>query len=93
MQIVIERAAFSFSDHQAKKKLRESFRSIEDLKKDYEAMNLHVETDLEVMTKLIQTYNSTESTLEDKTLALRDLEYYVHQVGIWVDDERIYLIK
>ncbi|XP_013930088.1 PREDICTED: nucleotide exchange factor SIL1-like [Thamnophis sirtalis] len=39
-----------------------------------------METDLEIMLKLINKFNNSASTLEEKITALSDLEYYVHQV-------------
>ncbi|NXJ67219.1 SIL1 factor, partial [Rostratula benghalensis] len=60
--------------------VRKKFRSIEQLKEEFEKLNMKVETDYEIMVKLISKFNSSASTLDEKAAALYDLEYYVHQV-------------
>ncbi|KAG8124368.1 hypothetical protein E2320_019660 [Naja naja] len=60
--------------------IRRRFRPIEKLKEEFRELNLQLETDLEIMLKLINKFNSSASTLEEKITALSDLEYYVHQV-------------
>ncbi|XP_032069855.1 nucleotide exchange factor SIL1 [Thamnophis elegans] len=60
--------------------IRRRFRSIEKLKEEFRELNLQMETDLEIMLKLINKFNNSASTLEEKITALSDLEYYVHQV-------------
>ncbi|KAH0621913.1 hypothetical protein JD844_023657 [Phrynosoma platyrhinos] len=60
--------------------VRQRFRPIEKLKEEFRELNLQLETDSEIMFKLINTFNSSASTLEEKIRALYDLEYYVHQV-------------
>ncbi|NP_001096338.1 nucleotide exchange factor SIL1 [Xenopus tropicalis] len=59
--------------------IKQRFRPIEDLKKAFDDLNINVETDIEIMTKIINKFNSSSSTVE-KVSALYDLEYYVHQV-------------
>uniref|UniRef100_A0A8C3EBX2 Nucleotide exchange factor SIL1 n=1 Tax=Corvus moneduloides TaxID=1196302 RepID=A0A8C3EBX2_CORMO len=56
------------------------FRPIEQLKEEFEKLNMKMETDYEIMVKLISKLNSSASTLDEKVAALYDLEYYVHQV-------------
>ncbi|NXE68234.1 SIL1 factor, partial [Calcarius ornatus] len=56
------------------------FRPIEQLKEEFEKLNMKIETDYEIMVKLISKFNSSASTLDEKVAALYDLEYYVHQV-------------
>jgi nucleotide exchange factor SIL1 len=55
-----------------------SFRSYETLKKDFEALNLTVKTDLELVRELL---NRFKSGVDDQKLLniLTDLEYLVHQ--------------
>ncbi|XP_032885821.1 nucleotide exchange factor SIL1 isoform X2 [Amblyraja radiata] len=65
-------------DHQ--EKVMKRFRPINELKKDLEAMNIRIETDMEIIDKLVGKFNSTSATLKQKIGALYDLEYYVHQV-------------
>ncbi|XP_069755275.1 nucleotide exchange factor SIL1 isoform X2 [Narcine bancroftii] len=65
-------------EHQ--EKVRKTFRPINELMKDFEAMNVMMETDMEIINKLVGKFNSSSATLEEKIGALYDLEYYVHQV-------------
>ncbi|KAF7239838.1 Nucleotide exchange factor SIL1, partial [Varanus komodoensis] len=60
--------------------VKKRFRPIEKLKEEFREINLQLETDFEIMFKLINKFNSSASTLEEKITALYDLEYYVHQV-------------
>ncbi|XP_075020159.1 nucleotide exchange factor SIL1 [Calonectris borealis] len=60
--------------------VRKKFRPIEQLKEEFEKLNVKMETDYEIMLKLIAKFNSSASTLDEKVAALYDLEYYVHQV-------------
>ncbi|NXF85168.1 SIL1 factor, partial [Eubucco bourcierii] len=60
--------------------VRKKFRPIEQLKEEFEKLNVKMETDYEIMVQLISKFNSSASTLADKVAALYDLEYYVHQV-------------
>ncbi|XP_062981336.1 nucleotide exchange factor SIL1 [Elgaria multicarinata webbii] len=60
--------------------VRKRFRPIEKLKEEFRELNLQLETDFDIMFKLISKLNSSASTLEEKIAALYDLEYYVHQV-------------
>ncbi|KAM7004210.1 nucleotide exchange factor SIL1-like [Passerculus sandwichensis] len=62
------------------KEARKKFRPIEQLKEEFEKLNMKIETDYEIMVKLISKFNSSASTLDEKVAALYDLEYYVHQV-------------
>ncbi|NXX63635.1 SIL1 factor, partial [Scopus umbretta] len=60
--------------------VRKKFRPIEQLKEEFEKLNMKMEADYEIMVKLISKFNSSASTLDEKVAALYDLEYYVHQV-------------
>ncbi|KAM3658070.1 nucleotide exchange factor SIL1-like [Ammospiza maritima maritima] len=60
--------------------VRKKFQPIEQLKEEFEKLNMKIETDYEIMVKLISKFNSSASTLDEKVVALSDLEYYVHQV-------------
>ncbi|KAM4678314.1 nucleotide exchange factor SIL1 [Discoglossus pictus] len=62
------------------KDIKQKFRPIEDLKKAFSDLNIRVETDFEIMTRIINTFNNSISTTAEKVNALYDLEYYVHQV-------------
>uniref|UniRef100_UPI00398EC62D nucleotide exchange factor SIL1 isoform X3 n=1 Tax=Pristiophorus japonicus TaxID=55135 RepID=UPI00398EC62D len=61
-------------------KVHETFRPIKELMEDFEAMNVMMETDMEIINKLVIKFNSSSATLDEKIVALYDLEYYVHQV-------------
>lgn len=60
--------------------MKAQFRPIEELKKDMEALDMLVETDVQVMRKLLNQFNNTNSTTDEKVRALFELEYLVHQV-------------
>ncbi|XP_052430621.1 nucleotide exchange factor SIL1 isoform X2 [Carassius gibelio] len=60
--------------------VKAQFRPIEELKKDMEELDMLVETDVQVMRRLLNQFNNTNSTTEEKIRALLDLEYLVHQV-------------
>lgn len=53
---------------------------MDELKKDMEALDMLVETDIQVMRRLLDQFNNTNSTTEERVAALLDLEYLVHQV-------------
>ncbi|KAG8449455.1 hypothetical protein GDO86_016199 [Hymenochirus boettgeri] len=63
-----------------KQEIKRRFKPIGELKKEFEQMNIKVETDFEIMTKIINRFNTSLSTVAEKVNALYDLEYYVHQV-------------
>ena len=52
------------------------FRSMEELKEALGEVNMNVETDVEIITKLVNQFNSESS---DLAMILEDLEYYLHQ--------------
>lgn len=60
--------------------MRQLFRPIEELKKEFDELNVVLESDMQIMVRLINKFNSSNSSLEEKVAALFDLEYYVHQV-------------
>lgn len=59
-------------------KAKGKFRSYGELKKDFDDLNLAVETDLEILTRLIDQYHTSYSD-NDRVSILEDLEYLVHQ--------------
>lgn len=67
-------------EKKAKESLRSQFRPLEELKKDMAQLDLLVETDSQVMARLVAQFNSSSATLEERLKALLDLEYLVHQV-------------
>ena len=52
------------------------FRSMEELKEALGEVNMNVETDVEIITKLVNQFNSESNNQE---MILEDLEYYLHQ--------------
>ncbi|XP_008058105.2 nucleotide exchange factor SIL1 isoform X2 [Carlito syrichta] len=70
----------SKEDKERQAKVQRLFRPIEELKKDFEELNVVIETDMQIMVRLINRFNSSSSSLEEKIAALFDLEYYVHQM-------------
>uniref|UniRef100_A0A8B9DJ72 Nucleotide exchange factor SIL1 n=1 Tax=Anser cygnoides TaxID=8845 RepID=A0A8B9DJ72_ANSCY len=68
------------SEKAHEEEVKKKFRPIQQLKEEFEKLNVKMETDYEIMDKLISKFNSSASTLDEKVAALYDLEYYVHQV-------------
>ncbi|MBN3305876.1 SIL1 factor, partial [Amia calva] len=60
--------------------VRARYRPLEELKRDMEELNMMVETDFQVMSRLVKQFNRSEATLDERVAALLDLEYLVHQV-------------
>ena len=54
------------------------FRTMEELKDVLGDVELNMETDVEILTKLINQFKLSKSD-EDKLTIIEDLEYYVHQ--------------
>lgn len=53
---------------------------MDELKKDLAMLDLLMETDVQIMSKLLSKFNSTNTTMDQRVAALLDLEYLVHQV-------------
>ncbi|XP_035860114.1 nucleotide exchange factor SIL1 isoform X1 [Sander lucioperca] len=64
----------------ASKDQQQTFRPLEELKKDMAQLDLLVETDVQIMRRLLESFNSSESTTEQRLSVLMELEYLVHQV-------------
>ncbi|KAM4586086.1 nucleotide exchange factor SIL1 isoform 1-T2 [Fundulus diaphanus] len=56
------------------------FRPLEELKKDMAELDLLVETDVQIMRRLLDQFNSSDTTTEQRLGILQELEYLVHQV-------------
>nr|XP_046261998.1 nucleotide exchange factor SIL1 isoform X2 [Scatophagus argus] len=56
------------------------YRPIEELKRDMAQLELLVETDVQIMRRLLEQLNSSNSTTEQRLSVLLELEYLVHQV-------------
>lgn len=86
--LVVSCSIFSISLLQTHdEETRRKYRSYDDLKKDFESLNMKVQTDQEILTDLIEQLNKTDSNEHRKTI-LTDLEYYLHQVGKDISRER-----
>ncbi|XP_058135431.1 nucleotide exchange factor SIL1 isoform X1 [Dasypus novemcinctus] len=70
----------SEEDKARQAEVKRLFRPIEELRKDFDELNVVIETDMQIMVRLINKFNSSSSSLEEKIAALFDLEYYVHQM-------------
>ncbi|CAN9514549.1 unnamed protein product [Ophioblennius macclurei] len=55
-------------------------RPLEELKQDMAELDLLVETDVQVMKRLLEQLNSSEASAEQRVSILQELEYLVHQV-------------
>ncbi|XP_026186689.1 nucleotide exchange factor SIL1 isoform X2 [Mastacembelus armatus] len=74
---------------QTMKKIREDlnpdsvaskYRPLEELKRDMAQLDLLVETDVQIIRRLLDQFNSSNSTTDQKLNILQELEYLVHQV-------------
>uniref|UniRef100_A0A8C2YML0 Nucleotide exchange factor SIL1 n=1 Tax=Chinchilla lanigera TaxID=34839 RepID=A0A8C2YML0_CHILA len=70
----------SKEDEARQAEVKRLFRPIEELKQEFDELNVVIETDMQIMVRLINKFNSSSSSLEEKIAALFDLEYYVHQM-------------
>uniref|UniRef100_A0A1A8SNG1 Nucleotide exchange factor SIL1 n=1 Tax=Nothobranchius rachovii TaxID=451742 RepID=A0A1A8SNG1_9TELE len=66
------------SDHQDSAASR--YRPLEELKKDMAELDLLVETDLQIMRRLLDQLSSSSASPEQRLKILEELEYLVHQV-------------
>lgn len=53
---------------------------MDELKKDMVRLDMLMESDFQIMSRLVSQFNSSNATVEEKVKALHDLEYLVHQV-------------
>lgn len=67
-------------EKEAAEALRAQFRPLDELKRDMEVLGMMMETDFQIMSRLLQQFNSSAASLEERVSALRELEYLVHQV-------------
>uniref|UniRef100_A0A4W5NSS4 Nucleotide exchange factor SIL1 n=1 Tax=Hucho hucho TaxID=62062 RepID=A0A4W5NSS4_9TELE len=70
----------SDKEKEAKEALRAQFRPMEELKRDMAKLDMLMESDFQVISRLMSQFNSSNTTVEEKIKALHDLEYLVHQV-------------
>ncbi|CAF1525871.1 unnamed protein product [Rotaria sp. Silwood1] len=66
------------TDKTHEEEIRKRFRPYEELKKDFESMNIKIQTDQEIIINLIDQLNKTNNN-DNRKIILIDLEYYLHQ--------------
>lgn len=59
-------------------KRKKKLRTYEEIKENFDALNIKIETDVEILTKLMNRYENAK-TDEDRASLLEDMEYLVHQ--------------
>ncbi|XP_010897448.1 nucleotide exchange factor SIL1 [Esox lucius] len=70
----------SDKEKQANEALKAKFRPMEELKRDMAKLDMLMESDFQIISRLVSQFNSSNATVEEKVKALNDLEYLVHQV-------------
>ena len=67
--------------------VKSKYRSIDEIREAFEQFNIHEESDVQVMKRLVSVLQNKTAHNNLKLLALKDLEYYVHQVitSLYVD--------
>ena len=55
-------------------------RSAEELKEELSRLKIDIKTDQEIVSRLVEDYNNTDLTDEERENTLQQLEYYAHQV-------------
>lgn len=58
------------------------FRSYDELKKDFQKINVNVKTDPEIITEIMTEIKRDNSSDERLAILLEDLSYYLHQVQL-----------
>ena len=61
--------------------MKNKFRSYKELKKDFEALNMDIKTDGEIVTDLLDKLRDEDKGMPEKLPVLAELEYYLHQVS------------
>ncbi|XP_013882189.1 nucleotide exchange factor SIL1 [Austrofundulus limnaeus] len=67
-------------DSETQDSVKSRFRPLEELKRDMAQLDLQVETDVQIMRRLLDQFNSTDLSTEQRLGILQELEYLVHQV-------------
>ncbi|XP_035524599.1 nucleotide exchange factor SIL1 [Morone saxatilis] len=68
------------SDTDQQDSVASKYRPLEELKRDLAQLEMLVETDAQIMRRLLEQFNSSNSTTEQRLSILLELEYMVHQV-------------
>ena len=64
---------------------------MDELKKDMDALNMGMKTDVEILRELVNLYKNKTISEEQRLNILTDLEYYVHQVGLNLLPQRCHI--
>ncbi|TNM99025.1 nucleotide exchange factor SIL1 isoform X2 [Takifugu flavidus] len=80
MKKIKEDMKMADKDTEKRGSMTTKFHSLEELKKDIAQLDLLVETDFQIIKRLLEQLNSSLSTTEQKLHILHELEYLVHQV-------------
>ncbi|XP_030595684.1 nucleotide exchange factor SIL1 [Archocentrus centrarchus] len=80
MKKIKEDLKLASKDTDQKDSVASQFRTVEELKKDMAQLDLLMETDVQIMRRLLDQFNSSNSTTEQRLSILMELEYLVHQV-------------
>uniref|UniRef100_A0A3P9MHQ0 Nucleotide exchange factor SIL1 n=1 Tax=Oryzias latipes TaxID=8090 RepID=A0A3P9MHQ0_ORYLA len=80
MKKMKEELNLASKDKNLQDSLASRFRPLEELKKDMAELDLLVESDVQIMRRLLDQLNSTNTTTEQRLSILLELEYLVHQV-------------
>lgn len=80
MKKIKEDLKLASKDTDQKDSVVSQFRTVEELKKDMAQLDLLLETDVQIMRRLLDQFNSSNSTTEQRLSILMELEYLVHQV-------------
>ncbi|XP_006808811.1 nucleotide exchange factor SIL1 [Neolamprologus brichardi] len=80
MKKIKEDGKLASKDTEQKDSVASKFRTMEELKKDMAQLDLLLETDVQIMRRLLEQFNSSNSTIEQRLSILTELEYLVHQV-------------
>ncbi|XP_004073645.1 nucleotide exchange factor SIL1 [Oryzias latipes] len=80
MKKMKEELNLASKDKDLQDSLASRFRPLEELKKDMAELDLLVESDVQIMRRLLDQLNSTNTTTEQRLSILLELEYLVHQV-------------
>ncbi|CAJ1057978.1 nucleotide exchange factor SIL1 isoform X2 [Xyrichtys novacula] len=67
-------------DSEQQDSVASKFRPLDELKKDMAQLEMLMETDVQIMKRLLEQFNSSNSTTEQRLSVLLELEYLVHQV-------------
>lgn len=68
------------TDLKREEEIKSKYRSYSELKQDFEAMNMGIKTDNEIVTELLGRLKDEETGVLQRLQVLAELEYYLHQI-------------